>query len=93
MTGWTLARLKRELRPGVMIRIVNHVRPQASRLATVLGGTNTVELVTTRARGDSRPSHLRWPKAKDVRGGDDDQTVHIDSDGQPFLTITILEEA
>jgi hypothetical protein len=87
----SVAALKRALEPGATIRIVNHIRPQANRLATVLPKTNTVDLVTT-AEGAPRGSHLRWPKAADLRPSPDDQrTVHIDKDGVPFLTITVLE--
>jgi hypothetical protein len=86
----TVAALKRALVPGTTIRLVNHVRPQASRTCAVHEKTNTVDLVTT-APDAPRGSHLSWPKAADLRPGDNDREVHIDNQGQPFLTITILE--
>lgn len=87
----SVAAFKRACEPGATLRIVNHIRPQASRLATVLPKTNTVNLVTT-ADGAPRGSHLRWPKAADFRPDPDrPDTVHIDFDGKPGLTITVLE--
>lgn len=86
----SVAALKRALTPGTTLRLVNHVRPHASRITTVLPKTNTVDLVTA-AEGAPRGSYLRWPKAAELRPGPDDRTVHIDKEGESFLTITILE--
>lgn len=87
----TVAAVKRALTPGTTIRLVNHIRPQASRTTVVLPKTNTVDLVT-HAEGAPRGSHLRWPKAADLRAEESDpRAFHIDSDGAPFLTITVLE--
>lgn len=92
MTLGTVAAIKRTLTPGTTIRLVNHVRPEASRVTVVLPKTNTVSLVTA-AQGAPYGSHLRWPKAADLRTLDTDgpNTFHIDRDGEPFLTITVLE--
>lgn len=91
----TVAGIKRALTPGTTIRLVNHLRPQASRTTVVLPKTNTVDLVT-HAEGAPRGSHLCWPKAKQIRADEDDlRTFHIDHvDGDkrvPFVTITVLE--
>lgn len=91
----TVSGIKKALEPGSTLRLVNHIRPQASRTTVVLPKTNTVDLVT-HAEGAPRGSHLRWPKAKQLRPDEDDlRTVHIDHvDGEtrtPFLTITVLE--
>jgi hypothetical protein len=87
----TVAALKRALTPGVAIHIENHFRPVATRDTVVHPKTNTVDLVTE-APGAPRGSHLRWPKAADLRPFEgDDRRVHIDKDGTPFLTITIKE--
>lgn len=92
----TTAALKRAMRPGATLRIVNHRRPQASRLTVVLAKTNTVDLVTQAKdpHGNDVESHLPWPKAKQLSAGDLPNTVNIaDETGQPFLTVTVLEEA
>lgn len=87
----SVAALKRTLTPGTTLRMVNHLRPQASRLTVVLPKTNSVDLVT-HAENAPRGSHLRWPKAADLRPDPEDhRKVHIDSDGTPFLTLTVLE--
>lgn len=88
----TVAALKRTLTPGLglKLRLVNHIRPEASRVCEIHPKTNTVDLVTT-APTAPRGSHLRWPKAKDYRpDAVDPATFHIDSEGKPFLTITII---
>lgn len=87
----TTAGLKRIMTPGSTLRITNHLRPEASRLTVVLPKTNTVDLVT-HAEGAKRGSHLAWPKRGDLRPDEhDDRTVHVDRDGDPFLTITVME--
>jgi hypothetical protein len=89
----TVTALKRTLTPGTKLRLVNHKRPVANRDCEVHPKTNTVDLVTTAPQAP-RGSHLRWPKARDYRPDPTDPaTFHIDSEGEPFLTVTILGEA
>ena len=95
MSKLSVAAIKRQLVPGVTLRIVNHIRPVANRVTTVTPKTNTVDLCTwaENAKGEQVESHMRWPKAADLRPGDLPNSFHIDSDGTPFLTVTILEGA
>lgn len=87
----TVAGLKRYLVDGTTLRLENHIRPHASRTTFVLPRTNTVDLVTW-AEQAPQGSHMRWPKAADIRPGNTNRQVHIDSDGQPFVTLTVIEE-
>jgi len=89
-----LARMRRTLTPGVAVRIVNHIRPEANRDTVVHEKTNTVDIVTwgTDKKGQAVASHHPWPKAKDLRVTESGVFHVLRDDGTPFLEYEVIQK-
>lgn len=93
----TTAGLRRALKPGTVVGITNHIRPEASRLTTVHAKTTTRALATygSDRNGKVVDSWTNWPKAAAL---DPDPefgnivTIRTEN-GSAFLTLVVYSSA
>lgn len=84
----TLADVRRRMRPGTVVDVVNYIRPEANGLRTV--AKNQARDICWRTK-DGGESWLRWPKAAEMRIDGPDAVTFLGrgADGKdPLITIT-----